>query len=44
MTNKIRGTAGYAEQADQLFTRYEDIPFEDVHTGFLDLMPTKPGL
>ncbi|MBT3989046.1 MAG: class I SAM-dependent methyltransferase [Rhodospirillaceae bacterium] len=44
MINKIRGTTGYTEQAEQLFERYENIPFEEVHIGFLDLMPTSPGL
>jgi SAM-dependent methyltransferase len=38
----ISGTEGYADEAGELFRRYEDIPFADAHGAVLHLLPTTP--
>ncbi|WP_300395656.1 class I SAM-dependent methyltransferase [Henriciella sp.] len=44
MAEHVRGTRGYAEEADDLFIRYESYDFESVHAGWLDFIPPPPGL
>ena len=39
----VRGTEGYAEEAEALFKQYESIPFTDAHRAVLDLIPAMPG-
>lgn len=39
----IRGTQGYAEQADELVGRYEAIGFTDKHRALLHLLPASPA-
>jgi len=39
----IRGTRGYAEQADELAVRYEGIDFTIKHEAVLPLLPTAPA-
>jgi SAM-dependent methyltransferase len=39
----ISGTEGYAEEAEDLFKRYESIPFADAHRAVLHLIPAVPG-
>jgi SAM-dependent methyltransferase len=39
----IRGTQGYAEQADELVARYEAIDFADKHAAVLHLLPSAPA-
>jgi SAM-dependent methyltransferase len=36
----VSGTEGYAEEAEELFRRYESIPAADAHRAVLHLMPT----
>jgi 2-polyprenyl-3-methyl-5-hydroxy-6-metoxy-1,4-benzoquinol methylase len=38
----VSGTVGYAEEADDLFRRYENISFAEVHRSALHLIPTAP--
>lgn len=38
----VRGTEGYAEEADVLFQKYESIPFADNHRAVLHLIPEAP--
>jgi 2-polyprenyl-3-methyl-5-hydroxy-6-metoxy-1,4-benzoquinol methylase len=38
----VSGTEGYAEEAENLFRRYENISFADVHASVLHLIPTAP--
>jgi SAM-dependent methyltransferase len=38
----VSGSQGYAEEADQLFQRYESISFAEVHRSVLHLIPTAP--
>ena len=38
----VSGTEGYAEEADDLFQRYESISFAEVHRSVLHLIPTAP--
>src|SRR5271165_2002157 len=40
----VSGTEGYAEEAENLFGRYENILFADVHRSVLHLLPTAPSL
>jgi SAM-dependent methyltransferase len=40
---QVRGTEGYAEEAEALFKQYESIPFTDAHRAVLDLIPAMPG-
>jgi SAM-dependent methyltransferase len=36
----VSGTEGYADEADDLFRRYENISFAEVHRSVLHLIPT----
>lgn len=38
----IAGTKGYAEEAEELITRYENIPFVEKHRTVLHLLPGAP--
>jgi len=38
----VSGTQGYAEEADELFQRYESTSFAEVHRSVLHLIPTPP--
>jgi 2-polyprenyl-3-methyl-5-hydroxy-6-metoxy-1,4-benzoquinol methylase len=38
----VSGTEGYAEEADDLFQRYESISLAEVHRSVLHLIPTEP--
>ena len=38
----ISGTEGYADEADDLFRRYENISFAEIHRSVLHLIPTAP--
>jgi 2-polyprenyl-3-methyl-5-hydroxy-6-metoxy-1,4-benzoquinol methylase len=38
----VSGTEGYAEEAENLVERYENIPFADAHRSVLHLIPTAP--
>ncbi len=40
---RVSGTEGYAEEAEELFKRYESIPATDAHRAVLHLIPTMPG-
>jgi SAM-dependent methyltransferase len=40
---RIRGTRGYAEQADELAVRYEGIDFTTKHEAVLPLLPAAPA-
>jgi SAM-dependent methyltransferase len=40
---QVSGTEGYAEEAEELFKRYESIPATDAHRAVLHLIPTMPG-
>ena len=40
---QMSGTEGYAEEADALFDRYENIPAVEAHRAILHLIPTAPG-
>jgi SAM-dependent methyltransferase len=40
---QISGTQGYAEEAEELFRRYEAIPAADAHRASLHLIPTAPS-
>ncbi|HEY4067370.1 MAG TPA: methyltransferase domain-containing protein [Burkholderiaceae bacterium] len=39
----LRGSQGYAEQADELIARYESVAFERKHETVLHLLPQTPG-
>lgn len=39
----VSGTEGYAKEVDDLFARYESIPFEDVHKSVFHLIPKVPS-
>lgn len=39
----VRGTQGYAEQADELSKRYEALSFEHKHQALLHLLPPAPA-
>jgi SAM-dependent methyltransferase len=43
MSKSVRGTRGYAEQADTLFVRYEEIGFVHKHEAVLHLLPNPPA-
>jgi SAM-dependent methyltransferase len=43
MPSSIRGTQGYAEEAEDLLVRYESFDFEDAHRAVLHLLPGAPG-
>ena len=38
----VSGTEGYADEADDLFRRYENISFAEIHRSVLHLIPTAP--
>lgn len=39
----VPGSQGYADEADDLFVRYEKRPFEQVHKLILELLPPSPA-
>jgi len=41
--NVIAGTQGYAEEAEVLLRRYENIKLEDIHKDFLKFLPDPPA-
>ncbi|MGJ4942819.1 class I SAM-dependent methyltransferase [Bradyrhizobium sp. HKCCYLS1011] len=43
MADRVSGTEGYAEEADDLFVRYESHPAQDLHRAVLHLMPKPPA-
>jgi SAM-dependent methyltransferase len=43
MASDIRGTQGYAEQAETLLVRYESFSFDEAHAPVLHLVPVTPG-
>jgi SAM-dependent methyltransferase len=43
MSSQVSGTEGYAEEAEELFKLYENIPAADLHRAELHLIPTAPG-
>jgi SAM-dependent methyltransferase len=40
---RVSGTEGYADEAEELFKRYEGIPASDAHRAVLHLIPAAPG-
>ena len=40
---QVSGTEGYADEAEELFRRYEAIPAADAHRAVLHLIPAAPG-
>jgi SAM-dependent methyltransferase len=43
MSAPVSGTEGYADEAEELFKRYESIPAADAHRIVLHLIPTAPS-
>jgi SAM-dependent methyltransferase len=43
MPAQVSGTEGYADEAEELFRRYEGIPAADAHRTVLHLIPTVPS-
>ncbi|WP_316190417.1 class I SAM-dependent methyltransferase [Bradyrhizobium sp. SZCCHNS2096] len=43
MADHVSGTEGYAEEADDLFVRYETHRAEDLHRAVLHLIPKQPA-
>lgn len=43
MTEKVRGTQGYAEEADDLFVRYESFDSKAFHMGLHGFLPLPPA-
>jgi SAM-dependent methyltransferase len=43
MSVQVSGTEGYAEEAEELFRRYESVPAADAHRAVLHLIPTAPS-
>jgi SAM-dependent methyltransferase len=43
MPAQVSGTEGYADEAEELFRRYEGIPAADAHRAVLHLIPTVPS-
>lgn len=43
MASGIRGTQGYAEQAETLLVRYESFSFHEAHAPVLHLVPVTPA-
>ncbi len=43
MASGIKGTQGYAEQAETLLVRYESFSFDEAHAPVLHLVPTTPS-
>ena len=42
MTVRVSGTVGYAEEAEALVESYERIPFAELHSEILHLIPSAP--
>lgn len=42
MADGVKGTDGYADEAEKLLVQYEKIDFEASHAGFLPLIPKTP--
>ena len=42
-TVRVSGTENYAEEAPELFKRYESVSFADHHRSVIHLIPTTPG-
>ena len=40
---QVSGTEGYAEEAEELFKLYENLPAADAHRAVLHLIPAAPG-
>ena len=40
---QVSGTEGYADEAEDLFKRYEGIPAADAHRAVLHLIPAAPS-
>ena len=40
---QVSGTEGYADEAEDLFKRYENIPAADAHRAVLHLIPAAPS-
>jgi SAM-dependent methyltransferase len=43
MSEPVSGTEGYANEAEELFRRYEGIPAAGAHRAVLHLIPAAPG-
>ena len=43
MSAQVSGTEGYADEAEDLFKRYESIPAADAHRAVLHLIPAAPS-
>jgi SAM-dependent methyltransferase len=43
MSAQVSGTEGYADEAEDLFKRYEKIPAADAHRAVLHLVPAEPS-
>ena len=43
MSVPVSGTEGYADEAEELFKRYESIPPADAHRAVLHLIPGVPS-
>jgi len=43
MSVQVSGTEGYAEEARELFKRYETVPAKEAHRAVLHLIPPAPG-
>ena len=43
MSEPVSGTEGYANEAEELFRRYEGIPAAGAHRAVLHLVPAAPG-
>ena len=43
MAGKVRGTQGYADEADELFVRYESYTFERTHAALQAFIPPPPA-
>jgi SAM-dependent methyltransferase len=43
MSAQVSGTEGYADEAEELFRRYESIPPADAHRAVLHLIPAAPS-
>jgi SAM-dependent methyltransferase len=43
MPAQVSGTEGYADEAEELFRRYESVPATDAHRAVLHLIPAAPS-
>jgi len=43
MSAPVSGTEGYADEAEELFKRYESVPAADAHRAVLHLIPAAPS-